>query len=104
VNLDKIKVVRACANIEKYRRIPVINRQRNVILTGCRLVKKGIRFLIMALEKLVPKFPGLSLKIFGTGEEEQELRALVSQLSLEKHVYFLGDVDDAELLRLYNEA
>ena len=105
VNPDKIRVVRACANINKYRRIPKINRQRNIILTGCRLVKKkGIHFLIVALKKLVPRYPHLSLKIFGTGEEEKELRALVSQLSLGKHVYFLGDVPDTELLKLYNEA
>lgn len=105
ISSDKIKVVRACANINKYRRIPEINRQRNLILTACRLVgKKGLNFLIMALKKLIHKYPELTLKIVGTGMKEPELRALVSHLSLEKHVHFLGNISDTALLKLYNKA
>ena len=76
-----------------------------VILTVGRLVlRKGHDQVIRALPVLVRKNPGIQYAIAGTGETEEFLRNLASDLGVTEHVVFLGYVPDELLPALYNLA
>ncbi len=67
------------------------------IVVTARLVEwKGVAGVIRAVDILKRDFPDVALLIAGDGPEEDPLRELVAQLSLEKHVTFLGRVSRAE--------
>lgn len=55
---------------------------------------KGHRFLLQAVKQLAPEFPQIKLLIAGTGPQEQNIRNLIKELSLEDHVMMLGHQDD----------
>lgn len=55
---------------------------------------KGHRFLIAAVKQLITEFPQLTLLIVGTGPQEHNIRNLIAELKLEKHVLMLGQQDN----------
>jgi phosphatidylinositol alpha-1,6-mannosyltransferase len=77
---------------------------RPVILTVGRLQRrKGQDMLIRALPALLKNHPRLLYAIVGDGEERERLVALVAELGLNEHVSFLGEVDDATMIRCYQQ-
>ena len=72
-----------------YKKIKAKNEYR-LIFVGHLLQKQGVQEIIRALPKVIKKLPRISLAIVGGGEYEQTLRTLVHDLSLTKHVAFLG--------------
>ncbi|HMN19545.1 MAG TPA: glycosyltransferase family 4 protein [Candidatus Moranbacteria bacterium] len=66
--------------------------------------RKGIRFLVMAMEGLVEKYPHMRLTVIGEGNEKKSLENLVRSLHLERHVRFLGLISHARLPQYYREA
>jgi len=60
----------------------------NFISVGRLQDKKGFRDCILAFQLLSQKYPELSLKIIGTGSQEQELRRLLP--NGEQQISFLG--------------
>lgn len=77
---------------------------RTVILTVGRLQKrKGHDMLIRALPHLVERFPTVLYAIVGDGEEREPLESLVTELGMTNHVRFLGEIDDADLIRCYQQ-
>lgn len=56
----------------------------------------GVDTVLRALSLLVAEFPDVRLALIGEGEEKENLKKLVSELSLENHVDFLGHVSRAE--------
>jgi L-malate glycosyltransferase len=63
--------------------------------TAARLSEaKGLKYLILAVAQLVDRYPQLKLVIAGEGELEAELRQIVSDLDIAKHVVFAGYVAD----------
>lgn len=61
--------------------------------------RKGHQYLIEAFQKIKPEFPGLILKIVGTGPAEKELKEKYSSI---EGVEFMGWVPDIK--GLYNES
>ena len=55
---------------------------------------KGHRFLLRALEQLLPEFPHLRLLIAGEGPQGRNIRNLIADLGLEQRVMMLGHQDD----------
>lgn len=71
------------------------------LVTTARLVEwKGVDGIIRATATLVKEFPDVKLLIAGDGPEEENLKKLVSELSLDKHVTLLGRVSRAETWHL----
>lgn len=98
VDKNKINVVRACLNIEKFKHIKR-NPDDFRILTVCRLVeKKGLKYSILAIKKILHEFPETSYRIVGSGPLENELKKLVDQLGLKENIKFLGDITDDSLI------
>jgi glycosyltransferase involved in cell wall biosynthesis len=54
--------------------------------------RKGVKYLIQGIHKLVPKY-NLQLRVVGDGPLKMELQALRSELSLNKSVSFEGALD-----------
>jgi phosphatidylinositol alpha-1,6-mannosyltransferase len=76
---------------------------KHVFLTVARLhAYKGIDTVLRALAALVADHPDAAYVICGEGPDENRLRALVRQHSLDKHVIFTGTVEQRELRGHYN--
>nr|MDQ6930549.1 glycosyltransferase family 4 protein [Candidatus Eremiobacteraeota bacterium] len=75
------------------------------ILSVGRLVKrKGFDRTIQALPPLIEKFPELRYEIIGVGPDDAYFREQAAQQGVASHVFFLGDVDDAEVRAAYARA
>jgi glycosyltransferase involved in cell wall biosynthesis len=66
-----------------------------IVSGGGRLVSaKAYDRLIAAFSVVADKRPDWRLRLYGTGPEEKRLRALVAELDLHNHVYFMGTTPD----------
>jgi glycosyltransferase involved in cell wall biosynthesis len=86
----KIKIAHATIYPEKFKRKKEGNPDQ--IITAGRLVeKKGIEYLIKAMEEVAVSRPEVKLRILGTGPLKDDLRKLVLNQKLQENVYFLGE-------------
>ena len=68
---------------------PFTGERRHEIVNFCRLNKqKNIPLLIAAFEKLLADHPDYTLRIYGRGDEKDNLMALTREKGLEKSVLF----------------
>ena len=75
------------------------------IITVARLDKrKGHDKILMSIKNLKNKFPKIKYISIGSGEEENNLKELSRELSLEKDVIFLKDIDENLKLSLISES
>ena len=75
-----------------------------IILTLARLEKrKGHRYIIESVSKLLPQLPSLQYVIAGEGPEMKNLRKLVIDCKLQKNVIFTGFVNEAEKKYLFEK-
>ena len=77
----------------------------NTIFTCRQLIpRKGIRFLIGAMPKILENFPDAKLIIAGDGVERQTLERLIIDLRLEGKVFLIGWIKNDELPKYYNSS
>ena len=82
-----------------------VTRSTNELLFVGRLVeKKGVRYLLEALPKIIEAHPDAYLTIAGFGPEESALRRQAESLGIREHVHFLGAVPQERLPALYRRA
>ncbi len=75
------------------------------ILTIGRLVeKKGQEYAIRAIAKVVKKYKNITYLTAGDGPLRNKLEDLVHELGIEKHVKFLGAIEQNDVLKLYQQA
>ena len=80
----------------KSSKVPNINGSP-IIFTLARLEKrKGHRYIIESIRKLLPEFPSLQYVIAGEGPEIKNLKKLVVSYKLQKNVIFTGFINEAE--------
>lgn len=76
-----------------------------ITLGASRVTKrKGIQYLIEAVNLLVKKYPQTFLKILGDGDDKERLEKMVEELRLENYVQFLGRIPREETAPYYQEA
>lgn len=75
-----------------------------LLFVGRLVAKKGVRYLLEAMPRVVAQRPGVRLGIVGFGPEEEALRRRASELGIAGHVEFLGPRRQAELPGLYRGA
>ena len=56
--------------------------------------------MVKGIAELVKTHPKLGLMILGSHDHSEDIRALVSELGIDKHVYFCGDLDHDMFLTL----
>lgn len=77
---------------------------RRVILTVGRLQKrKGHDVMISALKEIRREVPNVLYSIVGTGEELARLQQLAQQHQVYDCTQFLGEIDDADLVKCYQQ-
>ncbi|WP_267223391.1 glycosyltransferase family 4 protein [Dyella silvae] len=80
-------------------------RNPNELLFVGRLVeKKGLHHLLHALPQILVEHPKARLTIVGFGPEEQRLRQITRDLTLEQHVQFVGALPQEALADHYRRA
>ena len=77
---------------------------RPVVLAVGRLQKrKGHDVTLRAITQLRKTHPDILYAICGDGDERNALEALTDELDLREHVQFLGEPDDTQLIRCYQQ-
>jgi len=76
----------------------------SIIYLGRLKPWKSIDTAIIAVKKLVNKYPNLKFKIAGFGESRSHLENLVKRLGIEKNIVFMGFVSEKEKQKLMSEA
>jgi glycosyltransferase involved in cell wall biosynthesis len=94
-------------NPDKYD--PKIKEKYNIkgpflLFVGRLVEKKGVKYLIDAIPKVIEKYPETKLLIVGSGPLENELKTQVKNLNLEKNIIFTGAIPNNELPRYYATA
>lgn len=90
---------------ERFTPDPSVSRTDHEILFVGRLVeKKGLRYLLDAMPRVLQAMPDARLNIAGFGPEEAALRAQAVRLGIGDRVQFLGAVPQADLPGLYRRA
>lgn len=64
--------------------------EKKVISVGRLVAPKNYASLIRAFKNVTDKHPDWILEIYGDGPQEVELKSLITQLNLEKHVFLKG--------------
>ena len=90
VDLDEFQ------NIDKYSHL-----KPYIFATGRIVYKKGFDLLIKAFKKVSDEFNDTDLLISGKGDYEDNLRNLISELSLNKRVHLLGPADRKKNVSLF---
>ncbi|MEO0268211.1 MAG: glycosyltransferase family 4 protein [candidate division WOR-3 bacterium] len=76
----------------------------NILFLGRFVEKKGIKYLLYALQKVINVHKNVTLNLGGTGPLEIELKNLVKELNLENYVNFLGWVERERIPEILSES
>ena len=74
-----------------------INRYKLVFM-GHLIPNKGVDLILKALPEVVKNYPKVSLKIIGTGPEENNLKKLAKELKVDKRITFTGYIKDYKVV------
>lgn len=72
----------------------------DVLFVGRLIAEKRVDLLLRAIAAVVPNRPRMRCTVVGDGPERDALGSLAARLGIERHVKFLGRVDDGEVPRL----
>ena len=104
VDVDRFKPAVDIKSVQKLRATFGLLKDELVLLTVCRLVPfKGVDNLLTA-RSLLDKEEQYMHMIVGNGPELEKLKNLAQKLGLEKRTIFVGDVDVAQVHKLYQLA
>ncbi len=79
--------------------------ESRIILTVSRLVpRKGIDTVLKALPEVIKAMPDAQYVVIGDGPKISDFRFQISDLKLENHVKFLGEISDEERTQWYQRA
>lgn len=104
---QKLVVHRMGIDTKKFKFKKKINNKENKIkiLTVGRLVeKKGYKYMIEAMSKIVEENKNIKYTIVGDGPLFLELKKITKELGIENYVNFLGEANQKDIRVLYQEA
>ncbi len=105
----KIWVKSMGVNTEKFHYVPnakekvgVAEDKKLVLFVGRLAEVKGVRYLIEAFDQIQKNRPDLVMYLIGIGNQEEELKGIVTKKGLDHNIKFLGSVMNKELLKYYS--
>ena len=99
---SKIYIVPNGIDFEKIRQIKLhLNDKPDIFLAPGLTKIKGVDILIKAIPTVINSLPNLSVRIAGSGPQENELKSLVKKLNIEGHVKFLGFISEEDKYQYY---
>lgn len=105
---ERIQLIYPCPGITPVGNIETIVKKKEgdtVILAVARLVKrKGQDKLIEAMPNLLEHHPNTQLWLVGKGQDDKYLQKLADKSPAKPNIRFFGEVSDAEVRGLYNQA
>ena len=105
IDFEKIKIIHPGIDVyedfisqEDEENVKKIIKNRQPIISTLARVeeRKGHKFIINAISKLIDRFPNLIYLIAGKGPYLEEIKKYVKELSLDNHVVFLGWITEPE--------
>jgi phosphatidylinositol alpha-1,6-mannosyltransferase len=92
----------------KSGRYPQLSNEQRVILTVARMDAteqyKGHDVVLRALSSVMEKVENLTYVIVGDGDDRPRLELLARELGVANHVVFTGEINDSELVALYQRS
>ena len=79
------------------------SNRRKIVFMGLLEPINGVQLLIEALPDVLRAFPDVELIIIGEGTLEKQLKEMVREASLEKHVKFLGYMKYTNVIQFLSE-
>jgi len=104
---ERIHVLRSGINVSEFQyreRAFDFQKKINILSVGRLVEKKGFKYAIYAIEKLVKKFPNIQYTIVGKGILEDELKQIIQTLKLESNIHFIKEMVNDELKEAYYQA
>jgi len=92
------------SEFENVDRQPNQNGKIRILTVGRLVEKKGIRYALLAIKKLVRHHPGIEYTVIGDGKLKLELLELARSLNIQSHVRFLGALDQDEVKKHYQQS
>ena len=99
INLRKIIVIYRGRDPDLFK--PLVNRdllKKKFLAIGRLIYRKGHADLLLAMEKVLKKYPDSTLTIAGDGPERSKLEKTCAKLGLQKYIQFAGTVQQVEVL------
>lgn len=87
--------------------IPDQNTSRNeleILFAGRLVEKKGVAYLVQAMPEVLKCYPDARLLIAGDGPDRTYLEKMAQAIGVERHIQFLGNVENTSLPELYRRA
>jgi glycosyltransferase involved in cell wall biosynthesis len=81
-----------------------LRSKTEVLFVGRLVKKKGIEYLIKAIQSVSASFPNVTLTIIGDGPELDTLKTLSTQLGVDDRTNFVGSVLNKDLPERYRKA
>lgn len=104
---SKITILPVGLNVDKFtfkHRHLLPGDTINILTVGRLVEKKGHRYMLRALAKMIPQYSNINYMIAGDGPLSGQLRALTKELGLDENVTFLGALDQDQVVSAYQEA
>jgi colanic acid/amylovoran biosynthesis glycosyltransferase len=100
---EKVKVLYGGVDLSKYKYRSPSGDSENILSMGRLVEKKGHHILMQAFHKIKDKFPNATLTIIGSGEMEESIKDLATELELGESFRLLSHLHkDVVREHLYN--
>lgn len=80
------------------------SRDESIVFVGRLIEKKGVIYLLQALVEVRRQFPGVELRIIGSGPLEQRLKEAARSLGVGESVDFMGALPHEEVVKHLHES
>ena len=106
LNEDKFQVIPFGVDINFFKPLNTPKNEEvfQILSVGYLIERKGFKYLIKAVKKVLKEYNNVTLKIIGSGPLKNKLQYLITELKLVNQVKLIGNVSDNELLHLYNSS
>lgn len=99
---DVISVVPNGIDRARFRPLDREREPESMLFVGRLCERKGLTYLVGAMETVIREIPGIKLYIIGEGELRQPLERRASELGLTGNIIFEGRASEDELVEWYN--